>query len=351
MESNIFSLFFWKMNDPKYKQRVVIQFLVKSGEKPSEILRKLELVYGRDECMSKTRVFEWAKRFKEGRESLDDDPREGAPVTSCTAANVDRLRALITSDRHLNIRALSAQLNINKESVRKMLHDNLNMRKIGAKMVPKLLTHEQKHMRKSICEDLLSRIRSDGIDWMSRVVTGGDENWIVDPDESQQWVEQGGERLRVILFFDIHGIVHREYVPAGQTVTGQYYVDVLERLRVRISSVRPELTIGGWILHHDNAPPAHSSLVAHEFLAKNSIPTLPHPSYSSPDIVPCDFFLFPKVKSHLIKATQHGGIEELKEAVTTALKALTLDDYRGCFQSWEHRWSRCVELEGDYCDG
>lgn len=60
-----------KMSDSCYKQRGVIQFLVKSSEKPSEIFRKLQVVYG-DECLSKTRVFEWAKRLKEGRESVDD---------------------------------------------------------------------------------------------------------------------------------------------------------------------------------------------------------------------------------------------------------------------------------------
>ncbi|XP_055918322.1 protein GVQW3-like [Eupeodes corollae] len=147
------------MCDVHYKPRVVIQFLVKSGEKSSEILRKLQVVYG-GYSMSKTRVFEWAKRFKEERESVEDNPRKGAPVTSRTDANVDLLRMLITSDRRLSIPGLSYELNFNKETVRKMLHENLNMRKICAKMVPKVLTHEQKQMRKSICEDLLSRIQT-----------------------------------------------------------------------------------------------------------------------------------------------------------------------------------------------
>ena len=49
------------------------------AEKPSEILRKLQVVFGGD-CMSKSSVFEWMKRFKEGCESVNDDPQEGAPV-------------------------------------------------------------------------------------------------------------------------------------------------------------------------------------------------------------------------------------------------------------------------------
>lgn len=70
------------------------QFLVKSDDKPTEILRKLHVEY-EDKCMSKTRVFEWAKQFKEERESAEDDSSEGAPVTSRTDANVYHMRKIL----------------------------------------------------------------------------------------------------------------------------------------------------------------------------------------------------------------------------------------------------------------
>ena len=50
-----------------------------------------------------------------------------------------------------------------------------------------------------------------------------------------------------------------------------------------------------WVLQHDNAP-AHTALSIREFLAKKNIPVLTHPPYS-PDLAPCDFYLFPKLKS------------------------------------------------------
>lgn len=103
----------WKWD---YKQRVVIQVLVKPDEKPSEILRKLQVMY-EDKCISKTRVYEWVKRFKEGCESVEGDPREAAPVTSSTDANFDCLYKMFTSDPYLSIRALSDDLNINKKTV------------------------------------------------------------------------------------------------------------------------------------------------------------------------------------------------------------------------------------------
>jgi hypothetical protein len=52
-----------------------------------------------------------------------------------------------------------------------------------------------------------------------------------------------------------------------------------------------------WLLHHDNAP-CHAALSVREFLAKHTIPVVPHPSLP-PDLAPCEFFLFPRLKKAL----------------------------------------------------
>jgi histone-lysine N-methyltransferase SETMAR len=64
-----------------------------------------------------------------------------------------------------------------------------------------------------------------------------------------------------------------------------------------------------WVLHHDNAS-AHTVVSVREFLVKKNIPVLPHPPYS-PDLAPCDFYLFRKLK---LKLTGHhlGTIENIK---------------------------------------
>jgi len=49
-----------------------------------------------------------------------------------------------------------------------------------------------------------------------------------------------------------------------------------------------------WLLHHNNAL-AHNALSIREFFVKNNIAVLEQPPYS-PDLAPCDFFLFPKLK-------------------------------------------------------
>lgn len=72
----------------KNEQRIVIKFLVNSGEKPAVILRKLPRVFGND-CLSQTRVHEWAVRFASGWESVQDDTKSGATKIVHTMQNVE----------------------------------------------------------------------------------------------------------------------------------------------------------------------------------------------------------------------------------------------------------------------
>ena len=99
----------------------------------------------------------------------------------------------------------------------------------------------------------------------------------------------------LICFFDQEGIVHREFVSPGTTVNADFYCDVLRRLRENVRRKRPQKCQNqNLIIHHDNAP-AHRSFKVSQFLAKNNMTVIPHPLYS-PDLAPCDFFLFPNLK-------------------------------------------------------
>ena len=74
-------------------------------------------------------------------------------------------------------------MKINREIVRKILTEDLGLRKVCAKMVPKKLAEEQKQRRVTICQDLLER--QDDI--LGRVITG-DETWVYqyDPETKRQ---------------------------------------------------------------------------------------------------------------------------------------------------------------------
>jgi hypothetical protein len=79
--------------------------------------------------------------------------------------------------------------------------------------------------------------------------------------------EQIKNQMNAHSFFDSCGIVHKEFVPPGQTVNQAFYQEVLGRLRQRVMRVCRDIA-SSWILHHDNAP-SHTSLAVREFWLKN----------------------------------------------------------------------------------
>ena len=74
------------------------------------------------------------------------------------------------------------------------------------------------------------------------------------------------------------------------------------------------------------------------------IKTVPHPSYS-PDLAPCDIWLFPK-----LRGCRYETIKEMKEAVTKAIDTVTQVDFNGAFQRLLERY-KCIAAGGDYFEG
>jgi transposase len=77
------------------EQRVNIKFCVKLGKTPTKTYRMLQTVYG-DEALSRSSVFEWFKRFKDGREDLQDDQRSGCTSTSQNADIIANVHEMVT---------------------------------------------------------------------------------------------------------------------------------------------------------------------------------------------------------------------------------------------------------------
>ena len=98
------------------EQQTNLKFLVRLGKNPTEALKLLQDVYG-DDAMSRARVFEWHRRFKEGREDVEDDPRSGRPSTSTTEENVEIVRQKVLGDRRLTVRMIANELDMNCERV------------------------------------------------------------------------------------------------------------------------------------------------------------------------------------------------------------------------------------------
>ena len=126
--------------------------------------------------MSRTQIFKWHKRFKKSHNKVEDDLKTGRPSTMKTDENITRVKLLVQSDHRLTVRMISDKLSLKRESVRTILLHDLGMRKVCAKMVPKILSEDQKQNRVKFCEDMLEKIKDDP-DILKQIITG-DKTWV-----------------------------------------------------------------------------------------------------------------------------------------------------------------------------
>ena len=192
-----------------------------------------------------------------------------------------------------------------------------------------------------------------------------DESWIYcyDPEtkrQSSQWKHAGSPRpkkakqsktthkLLMITFFHSTGMIYMHWVLTRQTVNKEYYVEVLREFRKRFCQKRPTLFKSDqWHFHQGNAP-AHNSILVTDYLTKMGIKTVPHRPYS-PDLAPCDFGLFPKLKEKH-RGSRYETIVEMKEAVRKVIDMLTQENFHEAFQKVFERY-KCIAAGGDYFEG
>lgn len=340
------------------EQRYAIKFCVRLGKNATETFQMLQEAF-KEDCISRSQSGRWHKAFKEGREEIADEPRSGRPTTARTDENVNRVCEVLRSDRRLSIQYIADTLNMSTFAVHKIVTENLQMRKICAKLVPKVLTEEQKELRISRCQELLDLIQNEP-DFLNCVVTG-DESWMFEYDpeskrQSSEWHTKSSPRHKkarmsksriktmLIVFFDVRGIVHFEFVPQGETVNSAFYLEVLKRLKRRVARVRADIK-DAIKLHHDNAP-SHTAFIVANYLVRSNTPVVPQPPYS-PDLAPCDFFLFPRLKREL-KGKHWESVENIHKHVTRILKDIPVEEFQHAFQAWQTRLRKCIDAGGEY---
>ena len=200
--------------------------------------------YG-DAAMKRTAFHKWYSRYENGYESVMDDQRSGRP-TSITSQKVQEIKELLDKDRRITIREVSQRVDCSVGTVHTIIHENLNMRRLCARWIPKMLSECQKAQRVESCQRFVQRLEREGEDFLSRIVTA-DETWIslYEPESKEQstmWktlgspspkkfkVSRSTKKQMFIMFFDIHGVILSHAVPQGQTVTANYYSKVSLKL-------------------------------------------------------------------------------------------------------------------------
>ena len=132
-----------------------MKFCVKLEKKFAETYELMKKVYG-DDCMSRTQVYTWFTRFKNGRDDLNDDPRPGQPEASNRAKLVEKVREIIAIDANLIVRMLVEELNLSYCTIYAILTEDLGKRKVFARFVLHQL-NAPPHKTKQVNEFLMKK--------------------------------------------------------------------------------------------------------------------------------------------------------------------------------------------------
>lgn len=341
--------------------RAVIRFLDAKGLRPVDIFREILEIYGN--VINQRNVTKWCKLFYEGREELHDQQRSGRPSIK-TADLIQKVDETVREDRRITMQQLQKKFpDVSVRSLFEIVTEDLAYKKICARWVPRQLTDEHKKKRMGSAMQFLKLYHEFGDSLLDRIVTG-DETWIYyyTPEnrrQSQQWKHKDSPRvmkyktcnssLKVMatVFWDRHGLLLVDYLPKGETINEEYYIEVIWKLRRAIQNRRRGKLSKKIFLLHDNARP-HSAQLTRIFIESLKWEIFDHPPYS-PDLAPSDYHLFLLLKNYLA-GKRFSDQEELEKTVNDWFKNLAAEEYNMGIEKLVSRMDKCLNLGGDYVE-
>ena len=304
-------------------------------------------------------VARWVKHFKDGNQSLHDEPRCGRPITATTDSNIELVRSIIEDNPYCTYDEIEAQSNLSRGTIQTIIHDCLQLRKIASRYVPHTLSQKNRQDRVRMCKENLAKFKSGT--WRLCDVLTGDESWfywrqIGRKQANRSWVAEGQSprtiarlgrfkpKTMVCIFFRTIGVELITYMERHKTIDHQSYIDYcLKPLVSTLKHQRKACGTKNLKFHHDNARPhIHQAVIT--YLNEQNFTIMNHPAYS-PDLAPSDFWLFDYIKQRL---DDHPSAISLVRQITGIVESIPKEEYMKTFEKWIERMECCIKNQGDY---
>ena len=149
------------------------------------------------------------------------------------------------------------------------------------------------------------------------------------------------------VFWDAQGVIMLDFLAKKSTITGAYYTNLLNQLRTAIREKHRGKLSKAILLQQDNAR-VHTCKIEMDAVERNGYELTRQPAYS-PDLAPSDYFLFPNMKKD-IRGRHFQSNEEVVAAVEEWVGNKDLGFFSSGLMALEHRWSKCIILEGNYIE-
>lgn len=335
-------------------ERHTIQFFFDRGLNANQISKKLKPYK-----VKRARVFYTVKRLRETG-SIYDRPRSGRPRTVRTPKMIRRVKARIWRNPQRSGRRMAPQLSIKRESLRKIITEDLGFRPFKKRKLAGLTpAHiEKRHER---CKQLLSRYEEDGVD---NIVYCDEKLFLKEEVFNSQNVrvyalsiEDVPAEMRSVERFQyeesqmVFGAISKKgkftlhFVEPGKTVTGKYYKEeILEKL----VKVEADAMFGDnkWTFQQDSAR-AHTANIVQDyckeefpdFIGKDEWPP------GSCDLNPLDYCVWGFLEAR-VNAKRHTSLESMRKAIKQEWDNLPMKMVRAAIDSWLKRLRACIAAKG-----
>jgi len=324
------------------------------GESSELIKNKLTILFG-DKAPKKTFIYTWMNAINDGRNSFNDEPRSGRPVKHTELREI--VQKIIEEEPFQSTRSISSQLGVNRESIRYILKEELNLRKFTCKYVPHILTPERRENRINCAMKMLETMKNDRA--FKNIVTGDEAWFFLDNPVDGQWASSIDEvkknvnrtiqskKVMLTILWGIEGFYVVEALANKQKFDSDYFTSLLVKLKKNLHSMRRSKSMKKVYLHLDNAK-VHTSRATVAKAEELGFKIMEHPSYS-PDIAPSDFFLFGYIKEKL-KNKNFETVDELMQEIYQILNDVDRETRLNVLQNWLHRLETVIETEGAYIE-
>lgn len=323
------------------------------GLTAKEIHSKMVESYGCT-CPSLSFVKKWIMNFNHGRTELEDLPRSGRPKV---IEYIDLVHQYIEENPFSSARSVASALNISKNTVIRILTEDLHRRKVNAKWVPHFLSTEQIEKRISDSARLLTELNKLSEKKFMQVVTC-DESWFYLNYFHQKAYLPRGEILeipnrmiseqKIMIFtaFSANGFHLLEILPPKTKFTAHFLcTSILPKLDEIVRSQSHFRKNSKIYLHFDNAK-SHTAKMTLDKMEQLGMIKLPHPAYS-PDVSPNDFFLYGYVKNKL-KGRIHDNIDDLVKSIMEIIEKIDQSTWKSVMENWKERLLEVINSNGSY---
>jgi histone-lysine N-methyltransferase SETMAR len=336
-----------------YNFKVLAHYNFSRRLSPEECHEEFGLIYGTLIPTLNT-VRTWYKDLELGKEIREMNLKGGKPELKGLEVKIQQI---IDDNPYISLRRMELMLGHSKKALKKIVQEKLGLEKVSTRWVPHILTPDQMHDLVETAELMKKKLLQIQKEGYINLVTG-DESWFyLSYPPSSKWTSSSSSRevvqspdhyakkVMITICFSADGLRLIHLLPPHTTMNATIFVDFILKPVETLFSRYPFAPETKLFIHYDNAR-AHVCKHTSDFLSTSSMERLPHPPYS-PDISPCDFFLFGYLK-HLLAGLGFDNPLQLEHHLKITMNEISQSTYTKVFNHWIDRLDFVIESEGKY---